>query len=114
MRERRSAALGALSTLERVIPQAALATLALILVLATWLWRSEPRLWVRRLGYIALAAVIFVAWRLGWMATALYVPCLAIHASSGGQIDLRLMIVIAGILLVFVPLAVNRYRRAAG
>jgi cytochrome c oxidase assembly protein subunit 15 len=30
----------------------------LIMVLAAWLWRSEARLWVRRLGYIALAAVI--------------------------------------------------------
>jgi cytochrome c oxidase assembly protein subunit 15 len=30
----------------------------LILVLALWLWRSEPRVWVRRLGYVALAAVI--------------------------------------------------------
>jgi cytochrome c oxidase assembly protein subunit 15 len=29
----------------------------LILVLAAWLWRSEPRAWVRRLGYIAVAAV---------------------------------------------------------
>jgi cytochrome c oxidase assembly protein subunit 15 len=30
----------------------------LIVVLALWLWRSETRAWVRRLGYIALAAVI--------------------------------------------------------
>jgi cytochrome c oxidase assembly protein subunit 15 len=30
----------------------------LIVVLAVWLWRVEPRVWVRRLGYIALAAVI--------------------------------------------------------
>ena len=30
----------------------------LIVVLATWLWRTEPRHWVRRLGYIAVAAVI--------------------------------------------------------
>jgi cytochrome c oxidase assembly protein subunit 15 len=30
----------------------------LIVVLAVWLWRAEPRAWVRRLGYIALAAVI--------------------------------------------------------
>lgn len=46
-----------------------------------------------------LAAVIFVAWRVGWMATALYVPCLAIHAASGGAIDLTVMIVIAGVLV---------------
>jgi cytochrome c oxidase assembly protein subunit 15 len=30
----------------------------LILVLAFWLWRVEPRRWVRRLGFIALAAVV--------------------------------------------------------
>ena len=30
----------------------------LIIVLTLWLWRAEPRRWVRRLGYIALAAVI--------------------------------------------------------
>jgi heme a synthase len=30
----------------------------LIVVLAIWLWRAEPRAWVRRLGYVALAAVI--------------------------------------------------------
>jgi cytochrome c oxidase assembly protein subunit 15 len=31
---------------------------ALILVLALWLGRAEPRPWVRRLGYISLAAVV--------------------------------------------------------
>jgi SSS family transporter len=46
-----------------------------------------------------LAAVIFIAWRLGWMATALYVPSLAINAASGGRIDLTLMIVLAGTLV---------------
>jgi heme a synthase len=30
----------------------------LIVVLAVWLWRAEPRAWVRRLGYVALGAVI--------------------------------------------------------
>jgi heme a synthase len=30
----------------------------LILVLAFWLWRAEPRRWVRRLGFIALGAVM--------------------------------------------------------
>jgi cytochrome c oxidase assembly protein subunit 15 len=30
----------------------------LILVMAAWLWRAEPRAWVRRLGYLALAAVV--------------------------------------------------------
>jgi len=31
---------------------------ALIVVLAIWLWTSEPRAWVRRLGYVALGAVV--------------------------------------------------------
>jgi cytochrome c oxidase assembly protein subunit 15 len=30
----------------------------LIVALAVWLWRVEPRRWVRRLGYLALAAVV--------------------------------------------------------
>jgi len=30
----------------------------LILMLAAWLWRAEPRAWVRRLGYVALGAVV--------------------------------------------------------
>jgi cytochrome c oxidase assembly protein subunit 15 len=30
----------------------------LIIALALWLWRVEPRRWVRRLGYLALAAVV--------------------------------------------------------
>jgi heme a synthase len=30
----------------------------LILTLAFWLWRAEPRRWVRNLGFLALAAVI--------------------------------------------------------
>lgn len=30
----------------------------LIMVQAFWLWRAEPRRWVRRLGFVALAAVI--------------------------------------------------------
>ncbi|MBI4263589.1 MAG: heme A synthase [Acidobacteria bacterium] len=30
----------------------------LIVILTAWLWRAEPRAWVRRLGYLALAAVV--------------------------------------------------------
>ena len=45
-----------------------------------------------------LAAAIFVLWRVGWMATALYVPCLAIDAATGGQIDLRLTIPALGVM----------------
>ena len=30
----------------------------LIVILAAWLWRAEPRAWVRQLGYAALGAVV--------------------------------------------------------
>lgn len=30
----------------------------LIVILAGWLWKAEPRRWVQRLGYVALAAVV--------------------------------------------------------
>jgi SSS family solute:Na+ symporter len=46
-----------------------------------------------------LAAVIFILWRLGWMATAMYVPSLAINAASGGQVDLVTMTIIVGVLV---------------
>jgi SSS family transporter len=46
-----------------------------------------------------LAAAIFIAWRLGWMATALYVPCLAIDAVTGGAVDLTIVISVLGALV---------------
>lgn len=45
----------------------------LILVLAFWLGRTEPRWWVRRLGYLALAAVI-VQGLLGGITVLWYLP----------------------------------------
>ena len=45
----------------------------LILVLAIWLGRVEPRRWVRRLGYIALGAVI-VQGVLGGITVLWYLP----------------------------------------
>ena len=46
-----------------------------------------------------LAAAIFVVWRLGWMATALYVPCLAITAVTGGAASITPMIAVLGVLV---------------
>jgi solute:Na+ symporter, SSS family len=46
-----------------------------------------------------LGAVIFVAWRLGWMATAMYVPSLAINAASGGTVDLNTVTIVVGSLV---------------
>jgi SSS family transporter len=48
-----------------------------------------------------LAAAIFIVWRLGWMATAIYVPCLAINAATGGRIDVTTMILALGVLVTF-------------
>jgi SSS family transporter len=47
----------------------------------------------------ALAAGIFIVWRLGWMATAIYVPCLAIDAATGGSSNLTAMILMLGMLV---------------
>src|SRR6266498_4227026 len=46
-----------------------------------------------------LAAGIFIIWRLGWMATAIYVPCLAISAATGGGIPLTGTIVALGVVV---------------
>src|SRR6266540_6484556 len=46
-----------------------------------------------------LAATIFIVWRLGWMATAMYVPCLAIDAAAQGRADVTTMIVVLGVLV---------------
>src|SRR5205823_7716517 len=46
-----------------------------------------------------LAATIFIVWRLGWMATALYVPCLAIDAVTGGATNLTAMILVLGVIV---------------
>jgi SSS family solute:Na+ symporter len=46
-----------------------------------------------------LGAGIFVLWRLGWMATALYVPALAVDAATGGAVDLTMLIIVLGALV---------------
>jgi SSS family transporter len=43
-----------------------------------------------------LAASIFVFWRVAWMGTALYVPCLAINAASGGTIPITPLAIVLG------------------
>ncbi len=44
-----------------------------------------------------LSAVIFIFWRLCWMGTALYVPCLAIHSVSRGKIPLVGVVAVVGV-----------------
>lgn len=48
------------------------------------------------LGVRGLAAAIFMLWRLGWMATALYVPCLVISSVLGREDLVTPMIVALG------------------
>src|SRR5262245_56096086 len=47
----------------------------------------------------ALAAVIFIVWRLGWMATAIYVPSLAISTVTGDRIPVTLLVVGLGVIV---------------
>ena len=48
-----------------------------------------------------LAASIFLLWRIGWIATALYVPCLVISAASGGSLPLVPTILVLGSVVIF-------------
>jgi len=67
----------------------------LIVILAVWLWRSEPRTWVRRLGYIALAAVITQG-VLGGITVLYYLPDpISIAHASLAQIVFSLTMTIA-------------------
>src|SRR4051812_21692421 len=67
----------------------------LILVLAVWLWRAEPRAWVRRLGYIALAAVITQG-ILGGITVLWYLPdSISIAHASLAEIVFCLTVTIA-------------------
>ena len=67
----------------------------LIVVLALWLWRSETRAWLRRLGYIALAAVITQG-ILGGITVLWYLPDpISIAHASLAQIVFCLTMTIA-------------------
>ena len=54
----------------------------LIVVLAGWLWRTEPRAWVRNLGYAALAAVVTQG-ILGGITVLWYLPAPVSIAHAG-------------------------------
>jgi len=67
----------------------------LIMVLAAWLWREEPRRWVRTLGFIALGAVITQG-ILGGLTVILLLPDpISIAHASLAQIVFCLTITIA-------------------
>ncbi len=48
-----------------------------------------------------LTASIFIFWRMGWMAAALYTPCLAIAVASGHREYVTYMVIILGIVVTF-------------
>ena len=67
----------------------------LIVILAAWLWRAETRRWVRRLGYLALAAVITQG-ILGGITVLWYLPDpISIAHASLAQIVFCLTMTIA-------------------
>jgi cytochrome c oxidase assembly protein subunit 15 len=67
----------------------------LIVVLAVWLWRAEPRRWVRGLGFLALGAVITQG-VLGGLTVLFYLPApISIAHASLAQIVFCLTITIA-------------------
>src|SRR3954464_14396512 len=43
-----------------------------------------------------LAASIFLLWRIGWMGTAIYVPCLMLQTISGGMLSTWTWVIILG------------------
>jgi cytochrome c oxidase assembly protein subunit 15 len=82
----------------------------LILVLAVWMWRAEPRPWVRRLGYIALGAVVTQG-VLGGITVLWYLPDpISIAHASLAEIVFCLTATIA---LVQSPAWKRGYRGAA-
>src|SRR3954469_2248917 len=46
-----------------------------------------------------LASCIFLLWRVGWMGTALYVPCLAIETITGGALRAVPLIISIGVVV---------------
>ena len=83
----------------------------LIVVLAIWLYRAEPRPWVRRLGYLALAAVVTQG-ILGGITVLWYLPdAISIAHASLAQIVFCLTTTIA---LVTSPGWVNGYADPQG
>src|SRR5215468_1816246 len=47
----------------------------------------------------SLAAGIFIVWRLGWMATAIYVPCLAVEVASSGALPVTRTVLVLGVVV---------------
>ena len=67
----------------------------MIFVLAVWLWKAEPRRWVRRLGYTALAMVIVQALLGGATVLLLLPPEISIAHACLGQAVFCLLVCLA-------------------
>jgi protoheme IX farnesyltransferase len=67
----------------------------LILALALWTWRVEPRRWVRRLAFIALGAVIVQALLGGLTVLLLLPPAVSIAHAVLGQTVFCLVVCVA-------------------
>lgn len=67
----------------------------LTIVLAVWIWRVEPRRWVRRLGVVALGAVILQGLLGGLTVLMLLPPPVSIGHAGLAQIFFCLMLTIA-------------------
>ena len=65
----------------------------LVILLAVWLWRAEPRGWVRRLGWIALGAVILQG-GLGGLTVVMKLP-VAVSTAHAGVANLFLLMTVA-------------------
>lgn len=48
-----------------------------------------------------MAASIFLLWRIGWMATAIYVPCLMLSTISGGALSTWVLVIVLGFVVTF-------------
>lgn len=67
----------------------------MILILAVWLWKVEPRRWVRQLGYGALAALILQALLGGLTVLWLLPPQISIVHACLGQAVFCLVVCLA-------------------
>jgi cytochrome c oxidase assembly protein subunit 15 len=66
----------------------------LTIILAVWLWKSEPRRWVRNLGYAALAAVVLQG-VLGGLRVTMLKDEIGIFHACLAQFFLGMLVVIA-------------------
>lgn len=46
-----------------------------------------------------LGSSVYVLWRCGWMGAAIYVPCLAVSAATGGALPVVWMVVVLGVVV---------------